>query len=320
MKAAIGIEIGGTKIQAGIGSSGGELLGLSRGQAAPEEGAAGILDLIPSLIESALKQADCTLDDIGGIGVGFGGPVDSKQGMTLVSHQVNGWDAFPLKKWFQERWSVPVFIQNDASVAGYAEAHLGAGKGCRRIFYITIGSGIGGGLITDGIIDEGQGLGAAEIGHTWIPDPDTGEPDKLELIASGWSIGRRARDAVEQGEASLITELCGDDISQITAKTVYTAAERDDALACALLEETCAALAVAICNVIALLDPECIVIGGGVSLMGPLFWDSLQRQVANYIFSPFKANVEIVPAALGEKVVIQGAILLGLQIGKTSVV
>lgn len=314
MKAAIGVEIGGTKIQAGVGTSNGRLLGLARAQADPDKGAAGILESIPELIGDALDKANCRIADIGGIGVGFGGPVDSKRGITLVSHQVEGWDSFQMKDWFQELWDIPVSIQNDASIAGYAEAHLGAGKGFRRIFYMTIGSGIGGGLITDGMIDEGQGLGAAEIGHTWVPDPDTGEPEKLELICSGWSIGRRAREAVESGESSLMTELCHGDVSHISAQTVYAAAERDDMLACAILEDTCATLALAIGNVIALLDPERVVIGGGVSMMGPLFWDSLRDHVQQYLFDPFKGTVEIVPAGLGEGVVIQGAVLLGLQI------
>ena len=195
-------------------------------------------------------------------------------------------------------------------LAGYAEAVGGAGKGCRRIFYMTIGSGIGGGWIVDGVIDEGQGLGAAEIGHTWVPDPDTGEPEKLELLCSGWSIGRRAREAVEEGESSLLPRLCGGDPEAITAETVYTAAGQDDLLARALLEETCANLAVAICNVIALLHPERIVIGGGVSLMGPLFWDTLREKVKRFVFRPFADTYAIVPARWGEDVVLVGGVLL----------
>ena len=163
----------------------------------------------------------------------------------------------------EEKFSVPVSIQNDASIAGFAEAQLGAGAGCRRIFYMTIGSGIGGGLISEGVIDEGQGFGAAEIGHTWVPCPETGEPEKLELVCSGWSIARRAIDSIEDGERSLMTTLC-DSPELITAKTVYAAAEKEDLLACTILDETCTALALAICNVFALLHPEKMIIGGGV--------------------------------------------------------
>ncbi|MBD3265930.1 ROK family protein, partial [bacterium] len=231
-------------------------------------------------------------------------------GITITSHQVQGWDGFPLKKFLHEQFHVPVFVQNDASIAGYAEAKLGAGTGLHRIFYMTIGSGIGGGLITNGVIDEGQGLGAAEIGHTWIPDPDTGEPEKLEQIGSGWSIGRRAQEALEAGEHSLLVEMC-DHTHEIDAKIVYAAVERDDLLATAILDETCQALALAISNIIALLHPERVILGGGVSLMGALFWDNLQEKVRRHVFAPYAKHYEIVPAVLGEEVVVIGAILLG---------
>lgn len=317
MKFALGIEIGGTKLQAAVGLERDRLMGQARTSVHVEKGAKGILESIPGLIESALKQSNLGWNEIGGIGIGFGGPVDSKRGITLTSHQIQGWDQFPLVQWFRDRFPVPCAIQNDASIAGYAEALLGAGKGFSRVFYITIGSGIGGGWIVDGVIDEGQGLGAAEIGHTWVIDPDIGELEKLELICSGWAIGRRAREAVMEGESSLISHLCGGDIDRITAKTVYAAAERDDPLAKAILDETSLALAVGICNVIALLHPERVVIGGGVSLMGELFWNLLRDKVNQHVFKPFKDQYAIVPAALGEEVVLFGSVLLGRQIGQS---
>ncbi|MBN2326218.1 MAG: ROK family protein [Candidatus Omnitrophica bacterium] len=314
MSISIGIEIGGTKIQAGVGLRNDRLLARARTQVNVEKGAQGILEAIPVLVDEALRESGRSLEEIVGVGVGFGGPVDTKRGVALVSHQIDGWDQFPLLDWLQEQWSVPAAIQNDASLAGYAEALLGAGKGRRRIFYMTIGSGIGGGWIVDGKIEEGQGLGAAEIGHTWIPEPDTGEPQKLEWICSGWGIGNRAREAVEEGEASILTELCDRDSSRIDAKMVYAAVERDDLLACTILDETCTALALAICNAVSLLHPERVVIGGGVSLMGPLFWDNLQEKIQRYVFQPFAGTFDVVPASLGEDVVVVGGALLGLEI------
>lgn len=314
MKVAIGIEIGGTKIQAGAGRKGNIISALARMEPDLSQGAEGIRKILPDLIEQSLVKGGFSIQDVAGIGVGFGGPVDSKNGVTLISHQVDGWENYPLKKMLEEKYSVPVSIQNDASIAGFAEAKLGAGAGCRRIFYITIGSGIGGGLITNGEIDEGQGLGAAEIGHTWVPCPDTGEPEKLELVCSGWSIARRAIEAIEDGERSLMTKLCGSP-ELITAKIVYAAAEQKDLLACTILDDTCKTLSLAICNVFALLHPEKVIIGGGVSLMGPLFWDNLKEKVAEFIFEPFADSYEIVPAALGEEVVVAGAMLLGEKIG-----
>ncbi len=128
MKRALGIEIGGTKLQAGIGLQEDRLIGLARQSVELSKGAEGIREAIPSLVEQALEDAGCSIGDLCGIGVGFGGPVDSKQGITLLSHQVEGWDRFPLLKWFKERWDLPVSIQNDSSIAGYARSDSWRGK------------------------------------------------------------------------------------------------------------------------------------------------------------------------------------------------
>ena len=189
---AIGIEIGGTKIQAGVGARGAPLSGLARAEVDPERGAEGIRAALPELVRQALARAGAAAADAVCMGIGFGGPVDARRGVAIRSHQINGWEDFPLQDWAEERWGLPVRVRNDADTAGLAEAVQGAGVGCGRIFYITIGSGIGGGLITDGAIDEGQGRGAAEIGHTWVPDFESGLPAKLESLCSGWAIGRRS--------------------------------------------------------------------------------------------------------------------------------
>ncbi|HXX94417.1 MAG TPA: ROK family protein [Planctomycetota bacterium] len=298
MTLALGVEIGGTKLQVGVGSEEGKLRSLIRRTVDPAQGGEGIREVLPSLVDQALAESGVSAQGLSGIGVGFGGPVDSGKGRVLVSHQIEGWSDFPLRDWLSDRMGLPVVLQNDAKTAALAEAKLGAGKGLRRIFYITIGSGIGGGLVVDGQVDVGQGLGAGEIGHTWVPHPDTGEPEKLELVASGWSIGKRAR--ARMGETA-------------TAASVYAAAEKGDPYAKALLEESAEALAIGISNVIALLCPERVILGGGVSLMGPLFWDPLRAKVAgDFGFKPFAGRTQIVPSALGEEVVVIGAVLLGL--------
>jgi glucokinase len=290
MKVALGIEIGGTKLQAGIGSGDPKLRALARRAVDPSRGGEGIREAIPALVEEALSKAGAKPGDLAGIGVGFGGPVDSER--VLVSHQIEGWSNFPLRSWLEERFRRPVVLQNDCKAAAFAEYALGAGKGCRRIFYVTIGSGIGGGLVVDGQVDTGQGLGAGEIGHTWVTDPRTGKPEKLEHVASGWSIAKRAgRPGPE----------------------VYAAAERGDAASLRVLDETAEALACGIGNVITLLHPERVILGGGVSMMGPLLWNPLREKIAKYVFGPFAGKWAIVPSALGEEVVVVGAVELALR-------
>lgn len=302
MTLAVGIEIGGTKLQAGIGLRDGRLIALVRRTVDPAKGGAGIREQIPSLIEEAIAKAGCTAQDLVGLGVGFGGPVDSKRGRILLSHQIEGWSDFPLRDWIQKKVDVPVVLQNDAKAAALAEATLGAGKGKQRIFYITVGSGVGGGLVIDGVPDVGQGLGAGEIGHTWVPDPDSGKPDKLEHVASGWSIGKR-------GSRRLGRELAGAEVAALAA--------RGDATAKRTVEESAEALAIGIGNVLALLHPERFIVGGGVSLMGDLWWGPLKQALAErFAFQPYAQSYDVVPSALGEEVVVIGAVLLGLGVKK----
>ncbi len=298
MSLALGIEIGGTKLQAGLGSAEGPLRALARRRVDPSRGAEGIREAIPGLADEALAKAGARREDLCGAAVGFGGPVNSVRGVTLVSHQVEGWKDFPLKAWLEERLGLPAAVQNDAKTAAFAEAVRGAGRGRRRVFYITVGSGIGGGLVVDGRIDEGQGLGAGEIGHTWVPDPETGKPEKLELVASGWSIGKRASRRLGR---------------DVTAVEVHALAERGDEAARRVLGEAAGALALGIANVVALLHPERVILGGGVSLMGPLFWNPLRAGLSERAFAPFARTFDLVPAALGEDVVVVGAVLLGLR-------
>ena len=307
---AIGIEIGGTKTQVGIGSTNGELFpkGILRKQVVQENGAAGIRQDILSMVDELLDSRHIELPMISRIGIGFGGILDTHSGVVQKSYQIEGWKDFPLREWAEEQWNRPVFVQNDASTAGLAESLHGSGRGYGRIFYMTIGSGIGGGWIVDGKIDDGQGLGAAEIGHTWVPDPENGKPVELEQLCSGWSMGRRGRSAASNGK-TLMTEIAGT-LERIDAQVVYLAAEKGDEFANRILNETCQALGLALSNVIALLHPERVILGGGVSLMGNLFWNRLRNEVQSGTIPSFASHVDIVQAELGQDVVVIGALCL----------
>lgn len=307
---SIGIEIGGTKTQVGIGSKEQGLLpnAILRRQVKREHGAQGILRDLVSMVDELLETHQLTLAEISRTGIGYGGILDSSRGVILKSFHIDGWTDFPLKMWAEEQWGKPASIENDASTAGLAEYFLGNGRGYSRLFYITAGSGVGGGWIMDGKIDNGQGLGTAEIGHTWVPDPQTGRPMELEQVCSGWAIGRRAREAARDGR-TLMERLAGS-IDEIDAKIVDAAAAQGDETACRIILQTCQTFALGISNVVALLHPERVILGGGVSLMGPLFWDALQAQFQERVLSTFASKVELVPAKLQENVVVIGALCL----------
>jgi glucokinase len=296
----VGVEIGGTKLQVGLGADDGQLLALRRDTVDPAAGAAGIQRQLAAALPALLQESGVARERLRGVGVGFGGPVDDATRTVIKSHHIEGWDGFPLADWVSEIVGLPAALGNDADVAGLAEARHGAGKGMSPIFYVTIGSGIGGGLIIDGEIYRGVGRGAAEIGHLmvdFLPTPLGPRPAILEAYASGWGIQFHARIAFKD--------------RSISTAEVATRATAGDRRAVEVLNGAWEKLSLALCHVIALLCPQRIVIGGGVSLMGEeLLFAPLRRLVAERVFKPFAGLTDIVPAALGEEVVVHGAIAL----------
>jgi glucokinase len=307
----LGIEIGGTKLQLGVGPGDGTLAGLWRGTVDPAAGADGIRRQITAAVPELLAKAGVERSELKGVGIGFGGPVDDATRTVIKSHQIAGWDGFPLADWISEITGLPAALGNDADVAGLAEALFGAGKGLSPIFYITIGSGIGGGLIINGEIYRGCGRGAAEIGHLRMIDCGNNVWQPLENFASGWGMEQHALYWIRAGDKpTRLPDLAGPE-EAISARLIAEAAANGDHVAQVVLRVARDALAEAICSVIALLCPRRIVIGGGVSLMGEqLLFEPLRKLVAERVFAPFADFYDIVPAALGEEVVIHGALAL----------
>ena len=336
----LGIEIGGTKLQLGVGAGDGSpLVALERFEVQTERGATGILERIletaPALIERHSVRA---------VGVGFGGPGDVREGRVIKSHHIGGWKDFRIADWCRQKFSLPAFVANDADTAGLAEARFGAGQGASPVFYITVGTGIGGGLILDGQIYRGSGLGAAELGHL-RPGLHADRPEEtIESFAAGWGIAaaaqarlagpvthrlnplrselrfRRPEDVrqrlieVEEADeewAADLLERCEGQAELLTAKQVAEAAAAGNHLAQEVLGRAWQALGWGIAQMITLVAPQVVVIGGGVSLMGEdLLFKPLREEVARYVFPPFLDRYRVVPAALGEEVVLHGALAL----------
>jgi glucokinase len=257
----LGVEIGGTKLQVGVCDRRGNVRVLERRSVNRRAGAAGILRQLQELIPPLLRRYR-----VGAIGVGFGGPVDTERGRAVRSHQIAGWEGFPVKRWFQRKFGLPVFVENDQNCAALAEARLGAGRGLRRVLYVTVGTGIGGGLVVDGQLYNGR-FGAMEIGHTWVGGR------RLEAVASGLAI-ERGRSTV--GQAGRYVGW-------------------------------------ALANAIALVNPEIVIVGGGVSRAGERFFRPLRAEVERRVFAVFRDNFRIVPPLLGEAVVVVGAALLAAE-------
>jgi glucokinase len=315
----LGIEIGGTKLQLGLGEGDGQLHALWRGAVEPANGADGIRAQIQAALPDLLTQAGVGRGDLKGVGIGFGGPVDDATQTVIKSHQIPGWDNFPLARWLSDLLSLPAALGNDADVAGLAEALFGAGQGLSPVFYVTVGTGIGGGLIINGDIYRGVGKGAAEIGHlaVWHFTSHAARRGPLESLASGWGIAASAEELLaEKPDLDCLLRHLQQTKGRLSAEDVAAAARQYDPLAREALHVALDELAFGLCQVIALLCPRRIVIGGGVSLMGAdLFFEPLRKKVAEHVFRPFAACYDIVPAALGEEVVVHGALALARKPG-----
>lgn len=308
----IAIEIGGTKLQAALGTAEGEILECERADAPADEGADAILAWFKKSIPRLIAHSD---GEIGAFGVGFGGPVDANEGRVLVSHQVEGWSGFPLSQWFTEHFGYAAEVENDANAAGWGEYCNGAGRGTRNFCYMNIGSGIGGAFVIDGKLFNGQGFGGAEIGHTWVPDFTSNTPgatDKLEHLCSGWAIEKRMR-AQSLDTGSPLHQLCQGDAQSITAPMVAEAARQGDTAALAELDRVAATLAIALGNVITLTHPERIALGGGVSLMGDVLIDPLKEHLKERAFHLYEDTYELTLCQLEESVVLVGALRLAAQ-------
>jgi glucokinase len=309
----LAIEIGGTKLQAAIGTEKGELL-LTEHAKVPEPGNADAIlgwmyEAIPALIAWATEEDKAPT----GIGVGFGGPVESATGRVLTSHQVEGWNDVELKPWFEKEFGLPTTVTNDANTAGWAEYKCGAGQDTQTFCYMNIGSGIGGALVIDGKLYDGQGRGAFEMGHVYIPDPHSTEPgayQKLEKLYSGWSIEKYARANIRLVTSTPLWDLTHGKESEITCRAIGEAASQGDEIALQLVNEIAHYIGLAITNAITLIHPETFVLGGGVSLMGDTLLNPIRKTLEELAYQAYGDNTRLVQAQLGEDVVIVGGLLL----------
>ncbi len=306
----LGIEIGGTKLQLGVGAGDGKLFAIERFDVDRSRGAEGILRQIALAGRRLVDQ-----HQVSAVGFGFGGPVDVTRGAAVKSHHVRGWDEFPLAAWCQRELGVPASVENDCDAAALAEARYGAGRGENPVFYVTVGTGIGGGLVVDGGIFRGAGRGAAEIGHL-RPGIDASDSEAIvEACSAGWGIAATAQRWTQDpsfglpaDREDLLTRAAGK-TEGLTARIVFEAAATGNLVAAAVVQRAITTLGWAIAQAVTLVSPQVVVIGGGVSLAGDdLFFHPLRARVEQYVFPPLIGSYRIVPAALGEEVVVHGAI------------
>ncbi len=239
------------------------------------------------------------------LGVGFGGPVDSATGQICCSHQIEGWSEFPLGEWLRGLTGLPVTVDNDANTAALGEALRGAGVGSNPVFYVTLGSGVGGGLVVDGRIYHGAKPGEAEIGHVRLDKSGL----TIEQRCAGWAVDRKIREACQREPRSPLAQLTAD-ADHGEARALAPALAQGDALARRILDEVADDLAFGLSHVTQLMHPEVIVLGGGLSLVGEPLRAAVASALKRYVMEAFAPGPRVALAGLGEDAVPTGALLL----------
>jgi glucokinase len=310
----IAVDLGGTNIRAALFSE--SRPGMLKRVSVPTEANQGV----EAVLDRICQTAQSVLPDDGGtvqaVGIGVPSPVDPFRGIVVKAPNLPGWVDIPAGKMLEQRLRLPVRLGNDANLAALAEWKFGAGRGCDNLVYLTISTGIGGGIICGGKLIVGAHGLAGEPGHITVapdgPPCGCGGRGHLEAVSSGTAIARRAREVFADLPAdSPIRTLCENDPAKATSKIVMQAATQGDAVARSLFEEAGTCLGRAIADLLCLLNPDVVILGGGVTRSGDLLFAPVRKAVREYAMSPsFVENLRIVPAETGDDAGLYGASVL----------
>ena len=312
----IGVDLGGTNIVVGaLSDTGDRQIGMRSEPTIAERGVEVVVERMVSMveqtIEAVLRESGGTRDDVLGVGIGAPGPLDRDRGLVVVAPNL-GWRDFPLRDVIADRVRLPATLDNDANCATLGEWWQGAARGARHVVGLTIGTGIGGGIIIDGRLHHGISDVAGEIGHTTIDVNGRycrcGNYGCLEAYASGPAIAQRALEALERDEISSLPRMVDGDLTRLTAATVYEAAKTGDALARELVRATATFLGAGIANLLNVFNPDVVVIAGGVTQAGEPLFDPLRAEVRRRAFRPAVDACRIVPGELPGTAGVVGAV------------
>jgi len=314
----IGLDVGGTSIRAARFVGHTPLPEAKVKQ--PTQPAKGYEAVMQRLERVVREVAPPNLDEVAAIGVAAPGPLDPFTGIVFSAPNLPGWENLPLQKIMTERLGRPVFVGNDANLAALGEWKFGAGRGHNDVLYLTISTGIGGGVIAGGRLLLGARGLAAEVGHILVvPDGPLcgcGQRGHLEAVASGTAIGRTARARLKAGDGadSKIWELAGGEIEAVTAAMVGKAAQAGDDLALQLMTEAGTFIGRTLASLLHLFNPSVVILGGGVSLEGDVLLEPVRAAVRRYSMGEmYWQNCQIVGAALGDDAGLVGAGALAME-------
>ena len=306
----VGIDIGGTKLATVVADSTGHILSKVRKPTLAEKGPEYALQLLFEMVRETVASADLAQESVSAIGVSCGGPLDTKTGVVYSPPNLPGWDALPLKAQLESEFHIPVTIENDANASALAEYRFGGGRGYEAVLYMTMSTGIGGGIVIDGQIYHGANDSAGEVGHQILlpdgPRCGCGKRGCLEAFCSGPAIARRAQDTIQKQlvdgteSATALLKLANGRIKDVKSEHVLEAAQTGDILALQLVEETAYYMGWGIANLVNILNPDIVLLGTIAIAAGDLLLNPIRKTVSEFAMTRPAEAVKIAPAQLGE--------------------
>lgn len=307
----LAVDLGGTKIVAAAVAPSGKLLSRAYCLTLADKGPNAVIDRLISVACSAVDRAKLKTADLDGVAIAAAGILDTTKGIVTTSPNLPRWRNVHLQAIVFERMNLATYLVNDASAAALGEHRFGVGKGLDNLVYLTVSTGIGGGIIMDGRLYEGTDGCAGELGHMIIeangPKCNCGNYGCLEVLASGTAMAREAMSRIKNGEASAIVQLVGGVLDNVTAETVARAARRGDALACQVVTQSATYLGIGLANLVNIFNPQMIVIGGGVSRIGGMMLRPARKVMKDMAFKLPAHTARIVKSRLGYDAGILGA-------------
>ena len=311
----IAMDVGGTRTRVALVDRSGGIVLREEVDTQARAGTAKAVERIASIVERLIARGGERRPL--GIGAALAGPVDPVSGTLYAPPNLPGWDGFSPGASLEPRFGLPVWAANDATLGAVGEHAYGAGQGVDNLVYLTVSTGIGGGVIADGSPLLGARGFAAELGHMVIdrngPPCSCGGRGCLESLASGTSTARFAREALERGEASLMADMAGGDLSKVTSGVVMEAAVRGDPLAAGIVNRFVEDLGLGLSNLMHAFDPQVIVLGGGVSQSFDDYAEALLAATRRYTMANLRDKVNVTTTALGDDAPILGAARMAFQ-------
>ncbi len=311
----LGIDLGGTKVLTAVADERGKILARKKIPTEPEKGQEHVIDNIIGSVLAVLEESGLDKSEIVRTGIGSPGPLNIEKGIIYLAPNL-GWENVPISALLEERLGVPIKLENDANAAALGEKWFGAGQGIDNLLYITVSTGIGGGIIIDQKIYHGANAGAGEVGHMII-DPDgprcgCGNRGCLEALASGTAIIRMAREAVKSGQETILHSLSDGDVTKISGSLIAEAARMGDQVAEDIWEKAGDYLGLGVANLVNVFNPEMIIFGGGVMKAGAFIMKPMLRSLKKRAFKESYRSLKIKQAALGNDVGVKGAIAVAM--------